>query len=86
MVPERELGVDPLLDRDEPQLLEPLDLAAGELLVREVAERVAAPERERGLERLERLGRLAGGIRAPPLLEQPLERRTSICSGSTSRT
>ena len=33
----------------------------------------AAPERERGLERPQRLGRLAGGIRASPVLEQPLE-------------
>ena len=47
--------------------------ARANVLVREVGERVAAPERKRGLERRERLGRLAVGVRPPALLEQPLE-------------
>ena len=44
---ERELGLDPLLERREPQLLEPLDGRARERLVREVGERRPAPEVER---------------------------------------
>ena len=41
--PEGEVGVDPILDRDEPPLLESRDLVLGERLVREVGERRAAP-------------------------------------------
>ena len=44
---ERELGVDPPLDRGEPDLLEPLDRGPRERLVREIGERRAAPEPER---------------------------------------
>ena len=47
MPAERELGVDPLLERDDPQLVEPRRLEPGELLLVEVGERRAAPERER---------------------------------------
>ena len=42
---EREVRVDALLQRVQAQLLEPLDLALRERLVREVGERRAAPER-----------------------------------------
>jgi hypothetical protein len=42
-----ESRVDSLLDRLQPQLLDPLDLAACELLVFEACERPPAPERER---------------------------------------
>ena len=44
---EREVGVDTLLERAEPQLLEPRDLGLGERLVGEVGERRPAPQRER---------------------------------------
>ena len=44
---ELELGRDALLERPEPQLLEPVDLGLGELLQLRVRERRAAPERER---------------------------------------
>ena len=44
---EREVGLDPILERGEPQVLEPPDLVLRERLVREVGERRAAPERER---------------------------------------
>ena len=47
MPAERELGVDPLLERREPELLEPLDGRLGERLVGEVGERRPAPELER---------------------------------------
>ena len=43
---EREIRLDPLLERDGAQLLEPRDLGLGERLVEEVRERRPAPERE----------------------------------------
>ena len=60
VAPEREIRLDPLLERDGAQLLEPRDLGLGERLVEEVGERRAAPERERLAQRA--LGR--GGISA----------------------
>ena len=44
---ERQVGVDPLLERRQPQLLQPRDLGLGERLVGEVGERRPAPQRER---------------------------------------
>src|SRR4029453_17388776 len=44
---ELEVCLDPLLERDEPELLESRDLALGKGLVQEVRERGPAPERER---------------------------------------
>ena len=49
---QRELGLDRLLDRSHPQILEPGYLGLGERLVREVGERRPAPERQRALEAL----------------------------------
>ena len=46
MTSEREISLDPLLERDGAQLLEPRDLGLGERLVEEVRERRPAPERE----------------------------------------
>jgi hypothetical protein len=43
---ELEIGVDPLLQRGEPQLLEARDLGLSERLEREVCERRPAPERQ----------------------------------------
>jgi hypothetical protein len=40
---QRDLGVDPILQRDQAQLLEPTDLVPRELLEREVCERLSAP-------------------------------------------
>ena len=50
-----EVGLDPLLQRREPELFEPGDLRLRERLVRELRERRAAPERQR----------LAQELRAP---------------------
>ena len=47
MEAELDVGSDPLFERVEPQLLQSSDLTLGELLPRQVAERRAAPERER---------------------------------------
>ena len=64
---ERELRLEALLERGEPQLLEPRDRRLRERLVGEVGERCAAPEPERTTEQvggalriaaLERLGRV----------------------------
>ena len=66
-----ELGVDPLLDRREPELVEPRSLDLEARLVAEVGERRAAPELERAAQRLGALGRrLREG-----LLPQALEAR-----------
>jgi hypothetical protein len=57
VAPECEIGVDAVLQRAEPQLLETEDLTLGERLVRDVGERGAAPECERLTEELRgRLG------------------------------
>ena len=66
---EGEVGLDPILDRDQPRLLEPGDLVLGERLIGEVGERRPAPERERliearrrsvGVAAVERLAALGG--------------------------
>ena len=44
---EHELGVEPLLECDDTQLVEPRRLEPGELLLVEVGERRAVPESER---------------------------------------
>jgi hypothetical protein len=60
MAAESEVGLDPLLDRGEPERLEPHDLALGEALVAKLQEgrappqREGAPERGCGLSRLDR--------------------------------
>ena len=43
----REIGNEPVLDRDEAEFLEPLDLGACEIVVGEVRQRRSAPDRER---------------------------------------
>jgi hypothetical protein len=47
---QRQVGFDPLLERDQPELFQTRDLGGDEALVREVGKRGAAPERERGAE------------------------------------
>ena len=67
---ESEFGVDPSLDRREPDLLEPLDRCPGERLVCEIGQGAAAPEPERGPQQVGRLTRLPCLRRS---LRQPLE-------------
>ena len=55
---ERQLGLDPLLHRKPPQLLEARRLRLDELLVRKVCERRSAPERKSRAERRRAIGRL----------------------------
>src|SRR5215210_2741948 len=52
---ERELGLDPLLDRSEMELFEPSDLALRKRLVGELGERRAAPQSQRLPQKLEAL-------------------------------
>ena len=47
---ERELRLDPLLQRRDPQVLQASDLREGERLVGEVRQRISAPQRQRLLE------------------------------------
>src|SRR6478609_1763203 len=66
---ELEVGVDPLLQGFQAELLEPADLALREALQLEVAERRAAPQRQR-------LAQRAGSplrILPPRLRDEPLE-------------
>ena len=66
---ELEVGIDPLLQGIQAELLEPADLALREALQLEVAERRAAPQRERLPQRLGSLPR----ILSPRILNEPLE-------------
>jgi hypothetical protein len=52
---ENQVRLDPPLERVKPLLLEPHDLGGGELLIREIGERGAAPEGERLTQRASRL-------------------------------
>jgi hypothetical protein len=69
--PEREIGLDPLLERREPQLLEPAQFVTHARLVRQVFESATAPKTECRLQLLRSLARL----RALRLRDQPLEAR-----------
>ena len=73
VVAEGELGLDPLLGRHQPQLLEAVDISSGERLVREVGQGLAAPERERLRERSQRLLRPALRIQAATGLQESIE-------------
>ncbi len=66
---ELDLGLDAVLERGEPELVEPRDLRLEEALVREVGERRAAPERERVPER----GGALRGRKRPRVVHEPLE-------------
>src|SRR4029079_16301903 len=70
---DREVGVDPILDRRDVQLLQPGNLGLREALVREVAQGCAAPERKRVAELLGRLLVLAGRERCAATRETVLE-------------
>src|SRR5262249_8372051 len=47
MSAERQVGLDPIADRRQPELLQPRDLTLGERLTPEIGQRLAVPERER---------------------------------------
>ena len=64
-----EIGLDPLLERQQPQRLQPRDLGLRPALILDVRERAAPPERQRTAQRQRRLPRLL----AARVLQQPLE-------------
>ena len=70
---QREVGVDPQLDRGHPDFLEPGNGGLGEALVDEVRERRTSPQRQRVAQPLRRVGREPAGEHAPALVDQPLE-------------
>src|SRR3954451_14221618 len=72
-VPEREVGLQALLKRDEVQTLQPADLVARENVVAEVRERRTPPEIERLTKDLCGLFGGAGRQHGATLLEQALE-------------
>ena len=69
MASEREIGLDPLLERDEAALFEPRDLALGEVVVCEVGQRRTAPQRQRLAQLLGRFPRLCVACLLDQLLE-----------------
>ena len=66
---ELDLGLDAILERRQPELVEPRDLPLEEALVREVGEWRSAPERQRVAEG----GRALGGRQRPRIMDEPLE-------------
>ena len=66
---ELDLGLDAILERRQPELVEPRDLPLEEALVREVGERRSAPQRQRVAEG----GRALGGRKRPRIVDEPLE-------------
>ena len=73
VAPEPELGLDPVLVRDEAQLLEARDLALRERLVAQVRERRPAPEGERLGEQLGGLAKRTSAQRGVSFFREPLE-------------
>ena len=71
--PERQVGLDPLLDGGEPGILEPRTRVSGERLGAELCERRPAPELECFGEALRRGLRVAGTEQLAPLSNQALE-------------
>ena len=70
---EREVGLDPVLDRAQPELLEPPDLALSEVLVRELGQCRPPPQAERLTKEIVRPRRVALLQRAPPFSRELLE-------------
>ena len=70
---ECELGVEPLLERAQPEFVEAGDLGLGEVVVGEVGEGLAAPELECLPDRGLRAGRISAGEPFSSLLQQRSE-------------
>ena len=73
MASETEQGLDPVLCRAKPQLLEPLDLGAGEVVEGELRQRRPSPEPERLVEHVNGLGLRAVVERTPASIDESLE-------------
>jgi hypothetical protein len=70
---EREVGLEAILERTEAQLLEPVDLVAGEVLVGEVGQGLASPQLERRPEALCGHSGISALVRLPSLAGEPVE-------------
>ncbi len=73
MAAERQVGVDPVLERIQTRLVEARRLDLRERLVGELAERRAPPERERFVQQLGRAAVLVASERPPSLAGEPAE-------------
>ncbi len=73
MSTERQVGFDPFLERDQPQLFEPVDGGLRELLITEVGERVSTPQLERFPKERRCARRLSPLRRLPSLVRETLE-------------
>jgi hypothetical protein len=71
--PEREIGIDSVLERDQPPLLQPLRLSLREGLVQEICQRRSPPERKGRAQGLARFGSLALREPCAALCQEPLE-------------
>lgn len=74
-VTDREVCLDPVLHRGEPELLQASDLVLRELEQAQVGQGGPAPERERLAQRRGGADRISGGERVATPLEQTLEHR-----------
>jgi hypothetical protein len=70
VTPEREVGLDPVLQRRQTQLLEARDGRLRERLIAEIGQRGAAPQPESVTQQYDRPRRIAGGERLTSLLDQ----------------
>ena len=80
MAAERQVGVDAVLERREPQLLQPRDLALRLRLAAEIGQRLAVPQRERIAQQRRPLARIVplarpGDQRLEPCCSRPRARR-----------
>ena len=73
LTPECEIGLDPVLERRDVELVEPGDLVLREALVREIRQRRPSPEREGAPQLLGRLPGLAGRERGSSLGQTAFE-------------
>ena len=73
VAPKCEVGVDPKLQRCQPNLFEPGDGSLSELLVGEVRECWSSPQSEGVAEPRRRIGRKAASQQSPRFVDQPLE-------------
>jgi hypothetical protein len=70
---EREVGVDSVLERGQPRFLQARDLAPSERLVREIGERLAAPQPQRRVQQLAGAGSVTVGERVTRVRHHRLE-------------
>ena len=83
---QREIGLDPVLERRQPLLLEPRDLRLRERLVGHVGQRRAAPDRERLPQPFGRVAGSPASSAARPPAASVSKRSASSSPGATRST